>query len=76
MYTHCCAIPVQSVYVQVYVFVPPQAGSGLTTGPVGVIVVPQEFITTGGVGIVCAAVTQGTEDPPGAGNVKVGGLIE
>ena len=58
-----------------YVLVPPQAGSGLTTGPVGVIVAPQELVTVGGVGTVCAAVTQGTFDPPGAGNVNVGGLI-
>jgi len=75
VYTHGSAVPVQSVYVQVYVFVPPQAGSGLTTGPVGVMVAPQEFVTGGGTGTVCALVTQGTEDPPGAGTVNVGGLI-
>jgi len=38
------------------------------------MVAPQEFITVGGVGTVCALVTHGTEDPPGAGTVKVGGL--
>ena len=68
-------MPVQSVYVQVYVFVPPQAGSGLTVGPVGVIVVPHEFMTVGGVGTICALLTQGTVEPPGAGTENVGGLM-
>jgi hypothetical protein len=52
VYTHWMAVPVQSVYVQVYVFVPEQTGSALTAGPVGVIIAPQEFETPGGVGTV------------------------
>jgi hypothetical protein len=59
----------------VYVFVPPQEGSGLTTGPVGVIVAPHELVTVGGVGGVCALLTQGTVEPPAAGTENVGGLI-
>jgi hypothetical protein len=43
------------------------------TGPVGVIGVPQEFDTVGGVGTVCAFDAQGTVDPDPAGTVKVGG---
>jgi len=66
-------VPVQSVYVQVYVFVPEQAGSAPTTGPVGVIVAPQELVTTGGVGTVCALLIHATVEPPAAGNVNVGG---
>ena len=58
-----------------YVLVPPHTGSGPTTGPVGVIVPPQEFVTTGGVGTTCASATHGTLDPPGAGGVNVGGLM-
>ena len=54
---------------------PPHAGLGLTTGPVGVIVAPHEFITVGGVGTVCALLTQGTFEPPAAGKVNVGGLM-
>ena len=66
---------VQSVYVHVYVFVPAQTGSGLTVGPVGVIVAPQEFVTVGGVGTTCALLKQGTLDPPAAGKLNVGGLM-
>ena len=58
-----------------YVFVPEHAGSGLTTGPVGVIGFPQLSFTFGGVGTVCAFAIQGTVDPPGAGKVKFEGLI-
>ena len=65
----------QSVYVQVYVFVPPQEGSGLMTGPVGVIVAPQELVTVGGVGTTWASDKHGATDPPAAGTVNVGGLI-
>jgi hypothetical protein len=61
------------VYVQVYVFVPEHAGLAPTTGPVGVIVLPHEFVTTGGVGTVCALTIHGTVDEPGAGNENVGG---
>jgi hypothetical protein len=63
------------VYVHVYVFVPEQTGSGPTTGPVGVIVAPQEFVTVGGVGTVCALLIHGTVEEPAAGSVKVGGAI-
>ena len=66
-------MPVQSVYVQVYVFVPEQAGSAPTTGPVGVIGLPHELVTTGGVGVVCALLIQATVEPPAAGSVNVGG---
>ena len=65
--THCCEAPPQSVYVQVYVFVPPHTGSGPTAGPVGVMVAPHEFVTDGGVGTTCASATQGTVELPGAG---------
>ena len=54
---------------------PEQTGSALTTGPVTVKGVPQELLTTGGVGTACAFVMQATVDPPAAGNVNVGGLI-
>ncbi len=36
---------------------------------------PQEFVTTGGVGTVCALLIHGTVDAPFAGNVNVGGEI-
>jgi hypothetical protein len=73
--THCNAVPVQSVYVHVYVFVPEQTGSGPTTGPAGVIVAPHEFITVGGVGTVCAFTIHATVELPFAGKENVGGLI-
>jgi len=63
------------VYVHVYVFGPEQAGSALTTGPVGVTVAPHELVTLGGVGTTCALLIQATVDDPGAGKVNVGGLI-
>jgi hypothetical protein len=34
---------------------------------------PHEFVTTGGVGTVCAFEIHATVDPPAAGRVKVGG---
>jgi hypothetical protein len=40
-----------------------------------VVGVPQELLTDGGVGTVCAFAIQGTVDPPGAGAVIVGGDI-
>jgi hypothetical protein len=43
------------------------------TGPVGVTGFPQEFVTTGGVGTVCASTIHGTVDPPFAGTENVGG---
>ena len=75
VYTHWPVVPVQSVYVQVYVLGPEQAGSAPTTGPVMVNGAPQELLTTGGVGTTCASLMQGTVDPPAAGRVNVGGLI-
>jgi hypothetical protein len=36
---------------------------------------PQEFNGVGGAGITCAAATQETVEPAGAGTVKVGGLM-
>ena len=36
---------------------------------------PQESLTFGGVGTVCALLIQGTVLPPGAGIVAVGALI-
>ncbi len=71
--THCPVLPVQSVYVHVYVFVPEQTGSGLITGPVIVKGFPQELFTAGGVGVTCAFTTHATVDEPGAGIVNVGG---
>jgi hypothetical protein len=64
-------VPEQSVYVHVYVFVPEQAGSAPTTGPVGVTGSPQELVTTGGVGTTCALLIHATVDPPGAGTENV-----
>ena len=75
MYTHGADVPVQSVYVQVYVLVPEQRGSALTTGPVIARGVPQELFTTGGVGVVWALLIHATVDPPAAGIVKVGAEI-
>jgi hypothetical protein len=75
VYTHCAELPVQSVYVHVYVFVPEQTGSAPTVGPVGVIVLPHEFVTVGGVGTTWALLIHATVEPPAAGNVKVGGDI-
>lgn len=75
VYTHDAETPVQSVYVQVYVFGPEQAGLAPTTGPVGAIKVPHELFTTGGVGTVCALTMQATVDAPFAGNTNVGGEI-
>jgi len=59
----------------VYVLFPEQAGSGLTAGPVGVIVAPQEFVTVGGVGIVCALLIHGTVEDPAGGKENVGADI-
>ena len=63
------------MYVHVYVFVPPHGGSGLTTGPVGIIAAPHELVTVGGVGTTCASDKHGATEPPGAGKLNVGGLI-
>ncbi len=56
-----------------YVFVPEQTGSDPTTGPVGVIGSPHEFVTVGAVGTTCALLIHATVDDPAAGNVNVGG---
>ena len=53
--------------------VPEQTGSAPTTGPVGVIVAPQELVTVGGVGTTCALLIHATVELPFAGNVNVGG---
>jgi hypothetical protein len=63
------------VYVHVYVLSPEQTGSAPTTGPVGVIGSPHEFVTDGGVGTVCASLMHATTDDPAGGNVNVGGVI-
>jgi hypothetical protein len=73
VYTHCPEPPVQSVYVQVYVFVPEHTGSAPTTGPVMINGSPQELLTDGGTGTTCASLIQATVDPPAAGSTKVGG---
>src|SRR5678815_4218053 len=75
VYTHGEALPAQSVYVQVYVLVPEHTGSGPTTGPVGVIGLPQESFTFGGVGTTCASLIQATVLPPAEGTTEVGGLM-
>ena len=53
---------------------PEQTGSGPTTGPVIVKGFPQELLTVGGVGTVCAFEIHGTVDPPLAGSEAVGGV--
>ncbi len=68
-------MPLQSVYVQVYVLVPVHTGSAPTTGPVNVNGAPHELLTTGGVGTTCASPIHATVDPPAAGSVNVGGAI-
>ena len=63
------------MYVHVYVFVPEHTGSAPTTGPVGVIGLPQLSFTLGGVGTTCASLMHATVLPPGPGMVAVGALI-
>jgi hypothetical protein len=67
-------VPVQSVYVHVYVFVPEHAGLAPTTGPVMVNVVPHELTTVGGVGVTALAM-HATVEAVFAGIVNVGGEI-
>ena len=67
-------MPVQSVYVNVYVFVPEQTGSAPTAGPLIVSGSPQLLFTAGGVGTTCALLIHATVELPPAGNVNVGGL--
>ena len=57
-----------------YVFVPAQAGSALTTGADAVSVRPQLSVTVGAVGAVAAA-GQGTVDAPPAGITTTGALM-
>jgi hypothetical protein len=59
----------------VYVFVPEQTGSGLTTGPAGITGSPHELVTTGGVGTVWASLIHATVELPFAGKVNVAGEI-
>ena len=73
--TYCTVVPLQFVYVHVYVFVPEHTGSALTTGPVIVSGFPQLLFTAGGVGTTCASLTHATVAEPGAGAVAVGGLM-
>jgi hypothetical protein len=44
------------------------------TGPVAAIGSPHAFVTTGGIGTVCASLLQGTVDPPSAGRLKMEGI--
>ena len=73
VYTQRFALPEQSKYVHVYVFVPEHIGSALTTGPDGTTGSPHEFVTTGGVGTTWASLIQATVELPAAGNVNVAG---
>ena len=75
MYTQGDEVPVQSVYVNVYVLVPEQTGSAPTTGPVIMSGVPHELFVGGGVGTTWAPLIQATVEPPAAGGVKVGGVM-
>ena len=74
MYTHGYVVPLQSVYVNVHVFVPAQGGSALGTPADTVNVRPQLSITVGGVGAVASAGHATVEEPP-AGMLTVGGSI-
>ena len=64
----------QSVYVNVQVFVPEHGGSALGTPAETLSVLPQLSITVGAVGNVAFA-GQATVDDPPAGMFTVGGLI-
>ena len=74
VYTQLWFVPLQSVYVKVHVFVPPQGGSALGTPAEGVMDRPQLSVTVGGVGAVANAGHATVEEPP-AGSVTVGALI-
>ena len=68
-------VPLQAVYVNVQVFVPPlHGGFALGTPAETDSVLPQLSITVGGVGAV-ASETQSTVDEPPAGMVTIGALI-
>jgi hypothetical protein len=74
VYTQLCGVPLQSLYVNVHVFVPTHGGSTLGTPADGVIERPQLSVTVGGVGAVANA-GHATVDAPFAGSVTVGALI-
>ncbi len=74
VYVQSKLAPPQSVYVHTKVFVPEHAGSALMTGPVAEIGSPHAFVTTGGVGTVCASLLQGTVDPSSAGRLNMDGM--
>ena len=75
VYTQLYGVPLQAVYVNVHVLVPPpHGGSALGTPADGAIGRLQLSITVGGVGATANA-THATVDEPGAGNVTVGALI-
>ena len=75
VYTQLYGVPLQAVYVNVHVFVPPaHGGSALGTPADGVIGRLQLSITVGGVGAT-AFTAQGTDEDPPAGSVTVGALI-
>lgn len=71
--THVSVLPVQSVYVKVYVLSPEQIGSALTTGALTDNGSPQELFATGGVGTTCASLIHATVAEPSGGNVNVVG---
>jgi hypothetical protein len=74
VYTQLYGVPLQDVYVNVHVFVPPQVGFALGTPADGVMVRPQLSVTVGGVGAVAFEGHATVDEPPG-GNETVGGLI-
>ena len=67
-------VPLQSVYVNVQVFVPEHGGSALGTPAETVNVLPQLSNTVGAAGKVAFAGHATVEDPP-AGMLTVGALI-
>lgn len=74
VYAHSKADPaVQSLYSQIYDFVPEQTGSGSIVGPVIMRGVPHELFTAGGVGIAWASLTHDTVDPSSGGKVNAAG---
>jgi hypothetical protein len=75
VYTQLYGVPLQAVYVNVHVFVPPlHGGFALGTPAEGVMGRRQLSVTVGGVGATASA-AQATVDDPAAGSVTVGALI-